>query len=72
MSATFYGLERGTARGADDYAAARRRLTLAVLWLAGLIAWGLLSYAVEADAQAGARAVPTAQAFDGHGKWTGY
>jgi len=28
----------------EDYARARWRLTLAVLWVAGLVAWGLLSY----------------------------
>ena len=29
----------------QEYRAARWRLTLAVLWLAGLVAWGVLSYA---------------------------
>ncbi len=74
MTATTYRLDRTASRSADDYAPARARLSLAVLWLAGLIAWGLVSYLVEPQAagQAGEVAAPVAQAFDGRGKWTGY
>jgi hypothetical protein len=58
----------------DDSPAARARLTVAVLWLAGLIAWGLLSYLAEpaADRQGEVVLAPAAQTFDGRGKWTGY
>jgi hypothetical protein len=74
MSATYYGLDRAPSRAADEYRAARGRLTLAVLWLAGLIAWGLFSYLVEPQqvGQSDLAPAPAAQAFDGRGKWTGY
>ena len=56
----------------DDFAGARRRLVLAVLWLAGLIAWGLFSYLAEAPgAGQDERQVRAEQQLDGHGKWTG-
>ena len=65
-----------SARGPADqeYRAARRRLTLAVLWLACLVAWGVLSYAT-ADVGAGPQTGASVQdevRFDGRGKWTGY
>jgi hypothetical protein len=74
MSATYYGLARAPSRSADDYRAARGRLTLAVLWLAGLIAWGLFSYLVEPQevGHSDLAPAPAAQALDGRGKWTGY
>ena len=78
MAAGEYQLRQpgASARGTADqeYRAARWRLTLAVLWLAGLVAWGVLSYAT-ADAGAGPQTGTSVQdevPFDGHGKWTGY
>jgi hypothetical protein len=58
----------------QEYRAARWRLTLAVLWLAGLVAWGVLSYATAGPAtgpQAGT-SVQDEVPLDGRGKWTGY
>jgi hypothetical protein len=58
----------------QEYRAARRRLRLAFLWLAGLVAWGVLSYAATGPAsspQTGA-SVQDEAVLDGHGKWTGY
>jgi hypothetical protein len=78
MSATHYPLGQGASAelegsAQDDVAGARRRLTLAVLWLAGLIGWGLLSYVSGLPADDGGRVLaPAAQQFDGHGKWVGY
>jgi len=65
-----------SARGSADqeYRAARWRLTLAVLWLAGLVVWGVLSYAT-ADPAVGPRTGTSVQdevPLDGRGKWTGY
>jgi hypothetical protein len=65
-----------SARGTTDqeYRAARWRLTLAVLWLAGLVTWGVLSYAT-ADPVVGPQTGTSVQdevPFDGRGKWTGY
>ena len=58
----------------DSWAGARWRLTLAVLWLAGLIAWGLLSHLAteQPGADPGSAPVRAERPFDGHGKWTGY
>ena len=81
MAATHYGLGQLPPAGAaaereggarDDFAGARRRLGLAVLWLAGLIAWGLFSFLTEApSAGQDERQVRAEQQLDGHGKWTG-
>jgi hypothetical protein len=78
MTAAEYQLGRpgAGARGTADqeYRAARWRLTLAVLWLAGLVAWGVLSYATadpEARPQPGT-SVQDEVPLDGRGKWTGY
>ena len=78
MTAAEYQLgqwDAGAGGTADqEYRAARWRLTLAVLWLAGLVAWGVLSYAtadVGAVPQTGA-SVQDEVRFDGRGKWTGY
>ena len=75
MTATHYRLEQGPAAELagsrdEEFAGARRRLVLATLWLAGLIAWGLVSYLAQpaAEPQSAARAE---QQLDGHGKWTG-
>jgi hypothetical protein len=53
----------------DAYAGARWRLTLAVLWVAGLIAWGSLSYlatGLPSDGPSSA-AARSEQSFDGPG-----
>jgi len=83
MTATRYELGRSPAPAAkaspggiaeDSYAGARGRLTLAVLWLAALVAWGLFSYlgsGLPGD-RPGSAAAGAAQPFDGHGKWAGY
>jgi hypothetical protein len=78
MTATHYRLGHAGAAAdlegspEDDFAGARRRLALAVLWLAGLIAWGLFSYVSEPPvASQGDRPVRAEQPLDGHGKWTG-
>jgi hypothetical protein len=80
MSTTFYRLGRGPAAGGaaelegrdgDEIAGARRRLTLAVLWLGGLIAWGLFSYVTDPPADERGSAPVAAAQLDGHGKWTG-
>ena len=56
---------------AEEFAGAPRRLALAVLWLAGLIAWGLFSYLTQAPAEQGRSPVRAEQGLQGHGKWTG-
>jgi hypothetical protein len=57
----------------DSYTGARRRLTLAVLWLAALVAWGLFSHlAADRGDDPGSASVPAEQPLDGQGKWTGY
>ena len=80
MTATHYRLGQGPAAGAaaeleaspqGDFAGARRRLALAVLWLGGLIAWGLFSYLTELPAADQGDPVRAEQQLDGHGKWTG-
>ena len=81
MAATHYRLGQMPHGGAgarlesgaeDDFAGARRRLTFAVLWLAGLMGWGLFSYLTEQPAaDHGERAARAEQQLDGHGKWTG-
>ncbi|HSA81831.1 MAG TPA: hypothetical protein VLE23_13530 [Geminicoccaceae bacterium] len=78
MTAAEYQLGQwgASAHGSADqeYRAARRRLTLAVLWLAGLVAWGVLSYAT-AEPAAGPGTGTSVQdevPLDGRGKWTGY
>jgi len=75
MTATHYRLGQGSATElaggrADEFAGARRRLALGVLWLAGLIAWGLLSYLTQPAAEP-ASPLRAEQQLDGHGKWTG-
>jgi hypothetical protein len=78
MTAAEYQLGRAGASARSpanqEYRAARWRLTLAVLWLAGLVAWSVLSYAT-ADPAAGPQTRTSVQdevPFDGRGKWTGY
>jgi len=76
MTATHYRLGQGAAAELeasreDELAGARRRLALATLWLAGLIAWGLFSYLAEAPAAGGQGPARAEQQLDGHGKWTG-
>ena len=75
MTATHYRLEQGSVAAlaggrADEFAGARRRLTLAVLWFVGLIAWGLFSYLIQ-PASEPQSALRAEQGLDGHGKWTG-
>jgi hypothetical protein len=76
MSATVYqpGRLPSTGRVDKDYLAARRRLALAVLWLVGLIGWGVLAYVAEpvSQDQGGGGTAAAEQVFDGRGKWTGY
>jgi hypothetical protein len=76
MAATHYRLGQGAAAELDasreeEFAGARRRLALATLWLAGLIAWGLFSYLTEVPAADQGGPVRAEQQLDGHGKWTG-
>ena len=77
MAATHYRLGQGAAAELDasreeEFAGARRRLALATLWLAGLIAWGLFSYLIDVPAaEQGQRPAGVEQQLDGHGKWTG-
>ena len=80
MTATHYQLGQAPAAEAaaalkggseGDFAGARRRLALATLWLAGLIAWGLLSYLTEVPAADQGGPVRAEQQLDGHGMWTG-
>ena len=77
MAATHYRLGSGAAaelggRREEEFAGARRRLALATLWLAGLIAWGLFSYLTDVPAAGQAqRPAGAGQQLDGHGKWTG-
>ena len=78
MCAAVYQLG-GPGAGARDtadreYRAARWRLTVAALWLAGLVAWGIVSYATT-DPAAGPETGTSVQdevPLDGRGKWTGY
>jgi hypothetical protein len=76
MSATTYepGRVPSAQRVDEDWLAARRRLTLAVLWLAGLIGWGLFSYLADQPRQPEANGgiAAAGQVFDGRGKWAGY
>lgn len=53
---------------------ARRRLGLAVLWLAGLVGWGLFSYDAQPpdQEQAAGPAAAAERVLDGRGKWVGY
>ena len=82
MNATSYQLgqvpsaeptRRRRSAAEDEFAPARRRLTLAALWLAGLVGWGVFSYVTEPPdgARSDVRA-SVGQTFDGRGKWIGY
>jgi len=82
MTATEYQLgqrpaphvaERADGIADDSWAGARWRLILAVLWLAGQVAWGLFSHlATDRGDDSGGGPWRAAQPLDGHGKWTGY